>query len=292
MRYVGGFISGVKITMEANFNIIEAIKQSGTRKKKLVLKRGIKSNKMLEYDYYGIVKYMVTAIKESFENTVLKKFNTKAIQNLVSDAELPSLEKVLIEWQEKVEERFNDDRLKGVAEKYVNKVDRYQSQKFRTAVDYGFGIDISGIPEFREYKPFIKSEIKKNLSLLQDLKKETMFKLEMMLRKAIEQGTNPKEIGQEIAKIEGMQERRANLIARNEVKNIIGALTKKRMLNVGFEQAEWSSSQDERVRKEHKDFNNKVYKIGVGLYNKKTKQYEEPMSAINCRCVALALVEL
>jgi SPP1 gp7 family putative phage head morphogenesis protein len=277
--------------MEANFNILEALKQSNTRKKVFTFKRPIGTNKMLEYDYYSIINYMLKTIKETFKKLVLAKTKTEAYKSLVVDSELPALEGVIIEWKKEVESKFNERVLESVAEKYVNKVDRYQKLKFKTAVNYGFGIDITHIPEFREYKPFIKSEVKKNLSLLTDLRDETIHKLEMMLRTAIERGTNPKEIAEMLVNTTDIQERRAKLIARNEVKNVVTLLNKKRMQNVGFEKAQWLAGRDSRVRPDHRKFNNKVYTIGVGLKNSKG-EYEEAGQSINCRCSAIPIINL
>lgn len=277
--------------MQANFNIPEVIRQSNTRKKVFTFKRPIGASKMLEYDYYSIINYMLKTIKESFRNKVLIKTETEAYKSLVIDAELPLLESVVIEWKKEVENKFNDRVLEGVAEKYVNKVDRYQKLKFKTAVNYGFGIDISNIPEFQSYKPFIKSEIKKNLSLLSDLRDETIHKLEMMLRTAIEQGTNPKKIAQMLEHTGEVQANRAKLIARNEVKNVVTLLNKKRMQNVGFEKVQWLAGRDSRVRPDHRKFNNKIYTLGVGLKNSKG-EYEEAGEAINCRCSAIPILEL
>jgi SPP1 gp7 family putative phage head morphogenesis protein len=117
-----------------------------------------------------------------------------------------------------------------------------------------------------------------------------MVKLETVLRTQTAQGHSISYVTQQLVSTGQHTKKRAALIARNEIKNITGQLTKKRMQNVGFEKAMWLTSEDDRVRPDHKRHDRKIYTIGVGLKDS-DGNYEEPMDKINCRCVAVAVID-
>lgn len=237
--------------MDARADIKPLIAELPRNKKRIGVsaKRGIKSSRLLELDYYSKLAQIVNTIVERFENTVLAKVDRPKTLEVIHDASWSAdIEKALAEWKASLKRQFHSDRIKNLTSTYVNKTDRYQKTKFKTLVEYGFGIDVGNLPEFKAYKPFINSAIKRNMGLIKSLNENTIHRLEMALRTAIEQGTSVAQLKTEIMKTKSVSKGKAVVIARNEIKNVTNMLTQKRLQNVGFNEYEWQTAEDERVR--------------------------------------------
>ena len=280
---------------DARFDIKSALQEQPRNKRRKVLKarRGVSSSKMLELDYYKQIAFMINTIVERFENMVLSGAVDKtAVKEAVHDESWSAkVNRVLAEWERSVKSQFHMERIGNTVGTYVNKADRLQKAKFNKLVEYGFGIDIANMPEFKHYKPFINQTIKANVERISNLRNVSITRLKTALRTAIQQGTSIEQMRKELMRNKKVLKKDAVLIARNEIKNLTSMLNKKRLQNVGFEQAEWSTSEDDRVRTDHKRFNGKIYEIGVGLKNSEGVM-EEPGDAINCRCVAIPYMRL
>lgn len=297
--------------MKANFNIKGAVESKKTRKK-VFKSRSVPYNKGLELDYYRLLNRMILGATEAFLTKVAEPLDTKAVKSVVNDAPfdiVKRLDKLISKWKIAVNSMFQDKELIKKAKIYISSADKISKAKFLTAVDYGFGIDISNIPEFKSYKDYIRLQVRRNLALIKSLKAEHLDKLELMLRKAVEQGYSIEQVKREVLKVKKISQKRASLIARNEIKNITASLTAKRMANAGFEMYEWQTAGDERVRgnpsgrypnavPSHWLMDGLICKLDdPTVYSKDGKTWHKrtakmpkvhPAEAINCRCVQLA----
>jgi SPP1 gp7 family putative phage head morphogenesis protein len=253
--------------------------------KKRIVGKPIKTSVLIEAEYYGKLKFMVEQIKERFINGVANElYSTNEIVEQIHDSVHDEsyqgkMNRLISEFKKKITAQFDHKRMLLLIKSMVSKTDK--NQKYRFVKNYGFGIDISKVPEFENYIPFINEAVKRNLTLVKNLRNETMVKLETVLRTQAAQGHSIAYVTKQLVETGQHTKKRAALIARNEIKNITGQLTKKRMQNVGIEKAMWLTAEDGRVRPDHKKHDRKIYTIGVGLKDS-DGNYEEPMDKINC----------
>ena len=123
-------------------------------------------------------------------------------------------------------------------------------------------------------------------------------KLQTIVSNAVQRGEPMEDVEHEIQELYGVTDKRAKFIARNEVSNLNGIITKQRQVDCGINVYQWSTSNDERVRKSHAEMDGKYYywngdKLGEinGIKVYPAPKYHPGMD-YNCRCVAIAVLDL
>lgn len=89
----------------------------------------------------------------------------------------------------------------------------------------------------------------------------------------------------------GITKNKAKFIARQETSLLVSKYREKRYDAAGLTQYQWSTSQDERVRKDHKDLNNRIFRWdSPPIVDKATGRRANPGCDYGCRCVALPVI--
>jgi hypothetical protein len=232
--------------MQARYQLKLIAQRNKYRIKKM---RPIDASTMIEAEYYGILRSITEYIKEKFIYVAVEGMAKPKVKEQWQDANYSSkMTELINEITRSTNTRFNQKKLAELIKRIVLKTDRYQSIRFMKAAEYGYGFDIGKLPEFKAYKPFINAVIQKNISLIENLRDETLYKLELSLRTAVQQGKSIAQVRNEIMSAGQITKRRAALIARNEIKSLTSELNVKRAVNAGFTTYEWLTAQDERVR--------------------------------------------
>ena len=65
-----------------------------------------------------------------------------------------------------------------------------------------------------------------------------------------------------------------------------------RYTNAGVKEYIWSTSNDQRVRPDHKELNGKTFSWGEAVIDRTTGQKGNPGEAFGCRCLALPVVRI
>lgn len=90
---------------------------------------------------------------------------------------------------------------------------------------------------------------------------------------------------------QGISNRRAKTIARDQTQKAVSSFTQARAEQLGFEYYEWVTAGDERVSKEHKHLNGRVYR-----YDTPTAKIDSygnvghPSQRVNCRCSMVSVI--
>ena len=90
---------------------------------------------------------------------------------------------------------------------------------------------------------------------------------------------------------QGISNRRAKTIARDQTQKAVSSFTQARAEQLGFEYYEWVTAGDERVSKEHYHLNGRVYR-----YDTPTAKIDSygnvghPSQRVNCRCIAVSVI--
>jgi hypothetical protein len=232
--------------MEARYNLKLMALRNKNRIKKM---RASKVNSDIETEYYAMLKNIIEYIKQKFVKVAAEGMSKPRIKEQWQDASYTTrMEELIAQVLKSIENRYDDKTLIELIKRLISKTDKSQFSNFKTSADYGFGFDISKMPEFKSYKQFINATINKNLLVVRNLREETFYKLEMSLRTAIQNGTSTKQLTQQLEQIGQHTKKRCALIARNEIKNVTRELSQRREQNAGFEVYEWVTAEDERVR--------------------------------------------
>jgi SPP1 gp7 family putative phage head morphogenesis protein len=149
-----------------------------------------------------------------------------------------------------------------------------------------------GVAPFRS-EPWLAATmgnfVQQNVSLITSVSSEYFKNIETAVLTGLERGQTAADIGAVIAEKAGISERRAELIARDQVSSLNSHIASKRAESIGIKSFIWSTSGDERVRESHAELNNKKFTYENGAYVD-GESGVLPGEPINCRCVAIPII--
>lgn len=299
---------------EQRFDIAASLKQTGT-KKKVFNGRPIKNDNSLEAEYYSDLRKMMQTTKDFYLSTVVEGINKDYIKEQIFDeSPYSQLNSLLSNVKRRILSRYDMERIKELATRYVIKLNYAHRAKFNNSIKASIGIDISKVPEFEHMKPFIASAVKQNVSQIVSLRNENLARLETTLRNSVHKGLSIANVQESILQSYNVSKKKAAGIARNEIKNLQSQLQKKRMQNLGMDLYTWETAGDERVRgrpggkypnakPDHWEMQGLICKFSdPTVYSKdggktwKRRLASMPQDApgedINCRCIARPYIYL
>ena len=144
-----------------------------------------------------------------------------------------------------------------------------------------------------------------NVRLIKSISEDLLGRVQEIVFANVRRGSSYTTLSQELQKSFTISEKRARLIAKDQINKLNADLTRQRHKELGITNYKWSTSQDERVRKSHQVLESRicnydnvnVYKdvetdkkwlprteIGAALYH--------PGQEVLCRCTAIAIIKL
>lgn len=125
-------------------------------------------------------------------------------------------------------------------------VDRVNRGQVQRQFQFAIGLDIS------DTEPFVSGRVdefvSRNVGLIRNMGAEELAKIERLVTEAQIQGARVEVVAEQIRERTGVIERRAKLIARDQVNKLNAQLTRDRQTAVGVTEYRWRTSRDSRVR--------------------------------------------
>lgn len=146
------------------------------------------------------------------------------------------------------------------------------------------GIDLSSLMSSEDLGEAVAEAIATNVVLIKSLPSEQLDQVEKIVLNGLQSGQRAESMVEAIKALGTKSERRAALIARDQVGKITSRLTQIRQQKMGITHYYWSCSRDERVRPLHYARHNKLF-----AWNNPPDD-GHPGIAINCRCVAIPYI--
>lgn len=126
---------------------------------------------------------------------------------------------------------------------------------------------------------------KDNVARITNMNTERLDRIETILDEGY--GSRWETIAEKLEQqIEGVDERRAELIARDQVLTLNAQITRERMVAADIDSYVWTTSNDERVREEHEALEGQVFTWESGG----DPEEGHPGEPINCRCTAFPIL--
>lgn len=143
-------------------------------------------------------------------------------------------------------------------------------------------------------KRIINKSIGENVKLIQSIPQQHYQRIAKTIHDGLEKGQSYSTMAKEIRQINGVSERKAKFIARDQTASVYGELTQKRNENLGIEKFKWITSRDNRVRETHRVLDGMVFDWASGA-----KGPGVPIEMIglipgedyNCRCTSTPVFE-
>jgi len=236
-----------------------------------------------EYQRFAklLTKTMLEATKEE-----LDRFRRLAVNSALK---ADSISEDILSIMQDIKKRFNGKitaaqitaELKRIAQQAGN----FNSQQYRAVMRSALQVDIfQHEPWLNELANMWTTE---NARLITTIPEQFYGEIEGVVSRGLMDGTLTDGLGEQIERVYGVSERRAQLIARDQVGKLNGDLTMYRQTTIGIESYVWSTSKDQRVRPDHADREGKEYR-----WDMPPSGGQAPGKEIYCRCVALPVIDL
>lgn len=177
----------------------------------------------------------------------------------------------------------------------------FNQMQYSKTINSVLGVDI-----FLE-EPWLEPQLElfanQNAQLIQNMTVNEIERVSGYIQRAIQEGSSYQSVVESIEKSFGITRRHAKLIARDQTSKLNGSLTKLRQQEAGISMYRWQTSDDERVRQDHRVLDGKICRWDdpTVYYNSQTKKWEKRSRIggtnvhtsvdVNCRCVPIPILE-
>ncbi|MEC5289396.1 MULTISPECIES: phage head morphogenesis protein [unclassified Aurantimonas] len=197
-------------------------------------------------------------------------------------------------------------RLGVIAEGMVGRILRLESErhtkKWLASVRSTIGIDLAAVVSQEDLAEYLITAAARNASLIKSLAGDTVKRVEQTIYSAVINGETVAQVRMKLTKDFSISDRRAKVIARTEVAKLTSDLNRRRHEQAGITEYAFATSQDERVRKNHKAMEGlrcryddaSVY-LSDGKWVSRSNVggvQLHPGQDVQCRCVSRAFVRI
>ncbi len=230
-----------------------------------------------ERDYFVELKEVTDRTKEVIERGMLDglevRFPSPDAEPFERTRAIQEIGKTFDLLEERVRSLETLARSKAVgAGDKAQLVHRSQQERQLSAV----GIDV--FRDTPELGGIVEAFARVNTRLIQSIPRDELRRVETILVDGVRQGRRHESVAKDIQSEFGIAERRAQLIARDQMGKIAADLSRSRMESNGVRRGVWRTMGDERVRDQHAARDGRPFDLSSGI------QGERPGEPINCRC--------
>ena len=231
-------------------------------------------------EYHRGLRAMLRGLRDETKASVLPRL--KADRGLTTDA-------AEREWFLRL--RAAQRLLQGVAERMVERVLRQEAERHTAAWTEGvrrsLGVDVAAVLTNEGLEAALGARVLENVRLISSIGEEAVSRVERIVINATVNGTNLKTVRKELTEAFAMSDRRAGIVARDQLAKVNSDMNRLRQQEAGVTEYRWSASGDERTRPLHARIDGRTYTWG------KPTDAEDglpPGQPPLCRCVALGIV--
>ncbi|WP_430439074.1 phage minor head protein [Shinella sp.] len=162
------------------------------------------------------------------------------------------------------------------------------TENFMAAAKRALGIDLRAVVRQEDIEDYVREAIARNTSLIIGFSDDLQKRIEQAVYDNSIAGNSVKTLRKTLMEQFGIADRRAKLIARDQMGKFNSDLNRIRQTQAGVTSYVWSTSHDERVRERHRKLDGKTYKWGEATG---AEQGLPPGQPVQCRCIARGVVE-
>lgn len=224
-----------------------------------------------------LVKQMAKCTKDEQDNILL------FIQENRMDAIMDKLGNLSDNIKNNYYVKVSRDFLQRKIDQIFEAVSNFNANEFSQIMKQSLGVDVfRSEPDLYE---LMQLWAKENVNLIKSVENNYFERIENIISNAVRDGTLTKDVVKQIQELTGVSERRAQLIATDQIGKLNGQLTMYRQIKAGIDEYIWRTAGDNRVRPSHQ------------LRNRKRFSWSNPPPdghpgmAIRCRCVAIPVID-
>lgn len=166
----------------------------------------------------------------------------------------------------------------ATARRMANDMDAGATGALSAAIERVHGITVFQDPTLTS--DMIDTWVEVNVALIKSIDDRYFADVTRVLRDGLETGRSTRDLTADVERRFQVSGSRARLIVRDQLGTLNAQLTEARQTELGIERYTWRSSEDDRVRATHEDFNGQVFTWAQG------SPEGHPGEPIACRCTA------
>ncbi len=171
---------------------------------------------------------------------------------------------------------FSPDDVYAAAERYARRTNDFNREQLGRQVSAALGINIAAVEP--GIKPKLEEFAARNVDLIKTVPDRYFDRIRLDVEEAFETGMHPDTLSELFQERDGMAERDADRIARDQIGKLNGQLNQERQERLGVEKYAWRTMNDERVRDEHAEREGEIFEWDD------PPEDGHPGEAIECRC--------
>lgn len=187
-------------------------------------------------------------------------------------------QRLLEEARARLTRSLTNEKLEELSRSIARRTEAHNREQLRRQIRAALGTDI--FLNDRRLGALVEGFTAENVSLIKDLPAQVMQDIEKSVTRAMTSGTPHKQLASEIEDKFEIGERRARIIARDQIGKLNGQVNATRQKDLGIEKFIWRTVNDERVRPEHEERDGNIYSYSD------PPDGELPGEPILCRCYA------
>lgn len=236
--------------------------------------------KMIEKEYAKRLLEVVAQTRAALK-TFLEELPAllRAAQRERADAGEGRRAQLLLEQtRNRLSQSISNERLENLSRDIARRTSEHNRTQLNKQIRAALGTDL--FLNDRRLSALVEGFTVENVSLIKDLPTQIIQDIEKSVTRAMTSGTPHKQLAAEIEDKFGIGERRARIIARDQIGKLNGQVNAARQKELGVEKFIWRTVNDERVRPEHEERDGEIYSYSD------PPDGELPGEPILCRCYA------
>lgn len=250
--------------------------------------------KGIEKELSSLVTFMIERISSKFKNQVLLGMHKSTINKFEDKKQVGNyanvFSKLVKSFEKKVFKQFSKKNIDNFVKTKLNKADSFNKKRVYGSLESLFGIDANQLIKEESMSPTINALISSTSEWVERLRDETLQDFSAASLRQMTLGRTVDELIDNLNEMEGKKKNAAKFVARNQISNFNGLLTKLRYQKVGIEKAIWITSNDEKVRTCHRRRDGKEFDLNKGCFSSCDNKFLYPGTDYNCRCVMNAVI--
>lgn len=250
------------------------------KRNRFLIARGIDAPRSIEAQYLAALRKIVRRLTNRVNALLLPALNEFEIDYVKDSPSLLSYFSGLVD-----DLSLQVGNIEGTAERIslamASSTEAFNRRKFVSSINQAIGVNLADIIKAEGVQLQIEASVAENVSLIKTIPEKYHARIKLAIRNGINQGDDFFSIRKQIIEVGKSTNKRAKLIARDQVAKLNAAVTETRQQKMGVTHYFWRTSHDERVRKTHKDNANKRF-----AWNDPPSKTGHPGHDIQCRCTA------
>lgn len=270
------------------FSLAELARRRGVRRR-LIVMRPIEPSRAVEAEVTRAMMTIVAGAAAEVRQTVMPAYRAEwELDGLTTDGpggarRLSSILAAL----EAVTARLTAAAAEVAGRIFEAEGDRH-TEKWLASIRSAIGVDMRAVLAPSDVAEAVATANARNAGLIKSLGAEVVKRIEAAVYGALAEGATAKQLAGALTEQLGVTKSRARLIARDQTSKLTADLNRHRQEQAGVTSYDYSTSRDERVRSLHRQHDGKRFR-----WDGNPKPSDGPPgTAVNCRCVALAVIEI